>query len=551
MWLAFFAKTLFYSSFLPLWEGYDEYSHFEYVRYLSNNHRLPTLQSDGSREVAASLALSPGPWPCQNLRPICLGYADFWQLPEPERQLRLQQLRSLPPAWQGLPANPPLDLYEAQQPPLAYFLYVTPYRLYAETTLWTRVWILRVVAGFIASLTIPLGFRVARQVFPDDASSLGVIALSAALPEWLMNVTRVGNEPLAAVLATAIVGTLIAFSRQRYPPTEPQPSGSGPTPGTPKYAGIAARLGALLGTALITKGYFLTLIPAIGTLYTIAWLRRWQSLRSLSQQIAVIASLALAISGWWYVRAYLLTGALTGQMEEVAAGHSKLSVWQAIVQTDWLKVLDLALVSHIWVGGWSFLVVRAWMYRVIEVLIVLAIVGIAYRALRIPAGRRTLAALVLPQVFLWLGLAYHAFASFRGYGVSGTLSHYAYCLVIPEAACLILGLRTLVPAVARRWIIPGLVLSMTALECFAVHIYQLPYYAGLIAHGPRGNVPALHFSQLQDGGAAAMFERLSSSNLGFVSKELLIVFWALYLVAMIALLPIAFLGSGKQKAGTI
>ena len=530
VWVAFLVKTVFYASFLPMWEGYDEYSHFDYVAYLANHRSLPTAQSIGSREVAESLSLVP--WPCGHLRPSCVAYAEFWQLPESARQDRVSQLRSLPPVWQHLPSEPPLDLYEAQQPPLAYFFYVFPYRMLAEYPLRTRVWFLRLLAGFIASLTIPLGFAVARQVFRDDSSSLGVVVLAASMPEWFQNVTRISNEPLAAVLATAFVGVLIALIRQqRHAPW------------------LAAALGALLGAALITKGYFITLIPVVVIVYTVSWLRHWESGRRLIVQAAITLSAALALSAWWYVRAYLLTGAFTGQMEDVAAAHSDLSAWQAMLRTDWPKVLDLALVSHIWVGGWSFLVVRTWMYRTIETIILVAIGGVVYRISRASSGdfgRRTLAALALPQFFLWLGLAYHASASFRGYGVSGTLSHYAYCLVITEAACLIVGLRTILPEVSQRWIVPGLVLCMTALEWFGVHIYQLPYYAGLTAHTARGSVPALHFSQLQSGGAVNMFERLSSTYTGFIGRDALIVLWVLYLVAMAGLVAMSLPGSNDK-----
>lgn len=38
VWAAFLLKTVFYASFLPMWEGYDEYSHFDYVAYLANYH---------------------------------------------------------------------------------------------------------------------------------------------------------------------------------------------------------------------------------------------------------------------------------------------------------------------------------------------------------------------------------------------------------------------------------------------------------------------------------------------------------------------------------
>ena len=55
----------------------------------------------------------------------------------------------------------------------------------------------------------------------------------------------------------------------------------------------------------------------------------------------------------------------------VFASHAGMAIEMAAIgQVQWLRVLDSAAMTHIWIGGWSFLLVRSWMYRVFELLAV-------------------------------------------------------------------------------------------------------------------------------------------------------------------------------------
>ncbi len=56
---------------------------------------------------------------------------------------------------------------------------------------------------------------------------------------------------------------------------------------------------------------------------------------------------------------------------------------------NWLGVADFAFVSHLWLGGWSFLVLRTWMYRTMELIFLTALVGQVGNLRRVgnPPGR--------------------------------------------------------------------------------------------------------------------------------------------------------------------
>ena len=220
LWFCFLAKLIFYSSFIPLWEGYDEFAHFAFVEYLVDFHALPDLRSAVvPPDVAASLQAGPVPWTIRTWTGS-VSYDDYWQgrhaAPGPAANQRL---------------------YEAQQPPLAYLLYAIPYAAFRHRSLPARAWLVRIAGSLIVSFVIPLGFFLARRVFGRTTRALGVIAIVASMPELMMTADHGGNEPLAILLGTACVFALV--SRR------------------------ALLLGCLLGLGLLTKAYFLTLIPVV------------------------------------------------------------------------------------------------------------------------------------------------------------------------------------------------------------------------------------------------------------------------------------------------
>ena len=60
IWLCFLARAFFYCAALPLWEGYDEWSHFAVVQRMAfRGEPLVSRFSQIPRDVAASLELAP------------------------------------------------------------------------------------------------------------------------------------------------------------------------------------------------------------------------------------------------------------------------------------------------------------------------------------------------------------------------------------------------------------------------------------------------------------------------------------------------------------
>ena len=540
LWLCFLIKLIFYASFVPLWEGYDEFAHFAFVQQLADTHELPDLlTARASREVEESLRLTPVPRTIRQWTPGWITYDDFRRLPDLSRQQRERELKEIPRALAREPA-PNLRAYEAQQPPLAYLLYSIPYAAFQGAGLLTRAWVVRIAGAAIVSLVIPFGFILARRIFGNAAQAVGAVAVVASMPELMMTADHGGNEPLGIVLGTVCVyGLCMLVGDSRRPLRH------------------ALFLGCLLGCGLLTKTYFLTMIPAIaGTCAVLMW-RTPGARRRIAVQLLVTVVAATAIAGWWYGYTIRVTGTLTGDQISIAARQSATPVLRAMRGIDWLRTADFALVSHIWLGGWSFLVLRTWMYRTIELILLGGLVGqvgrgtLWVRRVGNPPGPQSanLAICIAALLSFWAGIAYFALITYLATGEAAVLGYYACALVVPEAVCLIAGISALVPRRLKRFIAPGLVVCFAAMEVYGTVLCLMPYYAGMTAHTTRGSVPAMQASRLWNGGIPELFQNLAVNKPDFLPAGVLLALWVGFLLAVAGVVAVSVLTALRGERG--
>jgi hypothetical protein len=522
LWCCFVIKGIFYASFLPLWEGYDEFLHFAFVEHLATHGRLPDPATSGiPRDVSDSLQLAPVPWTIKDWEPGWISHERFWQLSSSEIQRRERGLRSLTDNASNFDDGG-LKLYEAQQPPLAYVLLAAWYLPVQHHSIALRAWILRLACVLIASAMIPIGFVLARAAGLGRWEAVAIVAATGAVPELMMTTARVSNEALALTLATVFVAAWMRFCAE---PRRPIIS--------------SAILGALLGCCLLTKAYFVAVLPVV-----------LSTLLIKARRAAIVAAAALGISGWWYVHNLTATGTISGEQIEVAAERSHISLASAASQVHWPPVANFAITSHIWLGGWSFLMLRGWMYRAIEVLLLASLVGICVQFLR-PApflpNRFRLAILLLLQCVFWIGLAYRALASYQSTRVAGTLGYYPWCLAVAEILCLIAGMQRITPARLRAFCAPFVTICFAALEIFSTNFLLIPYYAGLTVHRPGGAVPAGHVSTLWNALPEPLLSRLAFAKPLPLTPLAMLSLWILFLFAVLAPVGISILSSWRSE----
>jgi hypothetical protein len=498
LWACFCIRALFYSTALPLWEGFDEYSHFAYVQHVAAEWKLPMRNAAVPREVGESLQRVPVSIElAQHLPGVATTYDTYWQLKPAEREVFHKRPVK----------NISLRLYEAQQPPLYYSLMAIPYATISGLSLIERVWILRILNVLIASLAIPATYALARRILQQDALAIGGACVVASMPELYITVCRVTNEALAIACGSVMLVLTVAASRQLD---------------TQRACG----LGVTLGLALLTKAYFLSpATAAIGLLLCSAE-RQWR-------RITIAVCFAIVIGGWWYVSTYLQTGSLSGEQGDVAAQRLGIvGIIAALPKVEWLRAIDSTFVSHIWFGGWSFLSVRSWMYHFFAIVFLGATVGLVkVRRVRV---------LIVMFAALLAALAYHVTVNSMVHGKSVTTGWYLYALVAAEAVLLIAGLREVVPQRLRSYIPFALCFCLTAVEFFGLHFYQLPYYTGFTRHNATGGLPALHLDQLLNGGLGELIHRLAINKPAWISPVLVAMLWLAFLIATFAVLWVAF-----------
>jgi hypothetical protein len=199
---------------------------------------------------------------------------------------------------------------------------------------------------------------------------------------------------------------------------------------------------------------------------------------------------------------------------------------------DWRSALDVTAFSHIWVGGWSFLTVRRWMYRLVELIAALAGLGlipVAVRAIRKPdkAGERYLIVAVA-LAGMCAAVAYHSLSTYMDTGNSTANGWYLYAAVAAEAVLLAIGLGGILGISRAAAAMSAVCILALALDLYTVNFVLIPYYTGMVRRGAGSW-----------GGFQEAFRRLALNQPSGIGPAVIAALWVLYLVAAFGLIALA------------
>ena len=523
IWACFAARLAFYAAMLPLWEGFDEWAHFAAIRAMAaSGGRLAPRDAPVPRDVAESLNLAPVALELRNYPLPAVTQDAFWTMPAAERQRRETAFRDMPAAWRSQSGPKPLTAYEALQPPLYYWLMAPVARLLEGRTLAAQVLAIRWLGALLASLAIPLVYLVARAVFADMRMALGCAAVAALMPEWAIDVARVGNDCLSVVLFSLVLwlGLKLLEDGQRMR--------------------WAAGLGMALGLGLLTKAWFLTAAPVAALPFV--WLARGGRIARAARAGALAAGIAVAISGWWYVHNLRATGTLSGLSEAAMlrrAGAGEMV--SGALAVPWLKAIDSILLSHLYFGGWSSLEVRSWMYHLFYAVILLAAVGLLRKPPRAEVGW-----LLAVYLAFWAGQLYNVLLIWLSKGVPTSMGWYLYAAVAAEVVLAVAGWRAILPEKAGNWPIRAGVLLFGLFDLYTMHAVAIPYYTGMIRHRVAGPLGALHAADFRAVGFGEALRRLTAFKGGAVTEPLLAALWVAYLAGTAAPMVAGWRGRRRE-----
>ena len=454
-------NAVLYSMLLPLWEGFDEPFHLGYVQQLANGQGLPDARSARlSREVWEAVLRAPASDPVKSNLPEVVTYSEYFSWPAERRSAVQQSLHDIPQDYRWQPSN--AGNYEAHHPPLAYILLAIPERLLAGIPLPPRVLILRIAAALAgAFLLFTATVALCSELSIGDAHrNIVLFCVLSSQMTWA-TLAHVANDWLAVPLA---VWTLVFMIR----------GASSPTPANLATASL------ILSAGLLTKAYFLALVPVLSGISAIRG-----RLRGFITQVAVIAICA----GPWYVRNYLLYHVVTGTQES-RAGVGPSKVLGAVFGLNWSGVVATSIRAALWTGNNTF---HSFSLGTMNVVVTVCAAAFFLWIFSRHTFREWVVAAYCAAFAL--AIAYAAVVVYVGTGnpLSTPSAWYAQVLVAPTLALLLLG--------TARWPRAGKVVAIAIALLFgyvfaATYVLKLiPLYGGYEGRGSFKDIAALYLGK--------------------------------------------------------
>jgi 4-amino-4-deoxy-L-arabinose transferase-like glycosyltransferase len=345
--LSYLLLGTIYSVVTPVFEAPDESYHFFVVKHIVDHRALPVQRAE-----------MRGAWEQEGSQPPLYYLVGALLVSGIDLSDAEALLWRNPQANIGDPLNPGNKNVYVHPPEQDY-----PWRQSA----WA-VHVLRFFSLGLGATTVVLAWCIVRLVYPRQGTLArqGVLALSIAgtvafVPQFLFITASVNNDNAMTCIGTLTLYLLLRRLRE----------GTG--------EGGATRwipLGIVLGLALLSKLSALALLVLTGmVIAVVAWYRRsWR----LTGQLALAVGLpALAVAGWWYARNLALYGEPTGltAMWEVVGRREDFGV------ELWGELRGLRY-SFWGLFGWFSIAMPDWVYRALDVLSLIALVGLLLELIR-------------------------------------------------------------------------------------------------------------------------------------------------------------------------
>ncbi|MBM4430263.1 MAG: DUF2142 domain-containing protein, partial [Chloroflexi bacterium] len=312
-----------YASETPPWQTPDEPAHFNYVKYLAEEGRLPVLQmSDFPLEYLEEIKAARFP-----------------------PQLSISALR-----------------YESHQPPLYYALAAPLYLLTNSLALPQQLLALRLLSVALGAAALWLIHSLTQDLFPTDPFlPLAATAVVATIPMHLAISAAVNNDTLAELMLLLVLWQSLRGMR------------------TGLSHGQAALTGLLLGLVLLTKTTIYVPAVAVIGLATAIQPQTAQAGRNSPapdklRYLLIVAAVAGLLAAPWFVRNALVYGDLDilgwRRHDLVASGQLRTS--DLLTQIGWLHYLQqfaLTTFRSFWAQfGWMGVLVDERIYRALVLL---------------------------------------------------------------------------------------------------------------------------------------------------------------------------------------
>lgn len=367
LWLAlilslYLVLGALYALYIPPWQAPDEPAHFNYIRSLAEEGRLPELKI--------------GDYPVTYLEEI--------------------KAHRFAPGWSIDPLR-----YEAHQPPLYYFCASVIYRLARPLGMPGILYTLRLFSVLIGAAGLGVGYGVMRRLMPHRPTlALGAVAFAGTLPMHIAMTAAVNNDGLAELMVGLVAWAISGLEWEDWTLQR------------------AVGIGALLGLAFLTKMQSTIAFGlAFGALGWDAYQAQRRGERGIIpnalKRAGVMLGMAFFIALPWLWRNARLYGfndlLALGRHDVVVTGQ--LTTRTLLGEIGWAALIRQGLQTtfqSFWGQfGWMGVPLDGRIYLALRILSLLALVGLVgrwvdIRFLRSATPKKKRAAAFLA---LWAGLA--------------------------------------------------------------------------------------------------------------------------------------------------
>ena len=397
----FFILGLCYSYYTPLWTPPDEERHFTYGEYIAQKHTLPSYTS-APEGNSVHMAYHP---------PLYYMIGSLFSH-EDQRLLKEEISVNDGPGYRLLT----LPKKETE----------FPYAGKARTA-----YLLRFLSLMLGGITISLIYSIALMFFPKDQLFASVTAIFVAtIPQFLHVSASISNENLSTTLSAAYLLLLLYYLRD------------------PARLRWQVGSGILLGLCLLSKTSTVFYLP-VTTLFIL-----WLCLRDKRNPILplfFILGTAIVVSGWWFLRNWLMFNDPTfvKTYDTLNSFHLRgVPLSLGYVTT----VIEKTFTTFFGFFGALEFSLPDFHFAIYGVIILLSIVGLcllwakkALSSLQVNMlGLFLLVILVETGMYAYINIKYTGFY----------LGRYLYMVIAPIAMILMMGFRSLLPL---RWRNPSLV----------------------------------------------------------------------------------------------
>ncbi len=338
-----FALGVMYTVTFPMWEGHDEWGHFDYVRFVVTHLRAPTL--DEKVNIRFNERSQPP------LYYFVAGPLTAWAAVPPQWFPALNTLVGL--SGFNFAVHPDSEAFPYSGTPLAFHA-------------------ARLVSLFLSLFGVLATYAITRLWFPGEKHlALLAAALYAAWPKYVTISSTVTNDILAAVSGALFMWAWSLWVLRR-----------------PTWKSGLALLATLV-MMLLTKPtvYGLVALGGLGLLFTVSQFLplppRWRIGLALTLVATVCLGTLLALAGLSGLQSNTLFGArVMDRIGYIVRNFTSLG-WEALPQG-----VPGGLRSFWATYGWANIPAPSWSYLLIGLIAVVSVIGLAKRLRQSSRSRR-------------------------------------------------------------------------------------------------------------------------------------------------------------------